>query len=63
MLLFVGDRLVCRFGWNGSSIQTCTLDDQNEALQCFVLIEVLWSHESEKVSKQMDHDSNNLLEC
>ena len=24
MSLYVGDRLVCRFGW--SSIQTCTLD-------------------------------------
>jgi len=26
MPLYVGDRLVCRFGWNGRSIQTCTLD-------------------------------------
>jgi len=26
MSLYVGDRLVCRFGWNCSSIQTCTLD-------------------------------------
>jgi hypothetical protein len=27
MSLYVGDRLVCRFGWNRSSfIQTCTLD-------------------------------------
>jgi hypothetical protein len=25
MSLYVGDRLVCRFGWN---IQTCTLDGQ-----------------------------------
>jgi len=24
--LYVGDRLVCRFGWNCSSIQTCTPD-------------------------------------
>ena len=24
MSLYVGDRLVCRFGWNCSSIQTCT---------------------------------------
>jgi len=26
MSLYVGDRLVCRFGWNYSSIQICTLD-------------------------------------
>jgi hypothetical protein len=26
MSLYVGDRLVCRFGWNCRSIQTCTLD-------------------------------------
>ena len=26
MSLYVGDRPVCRFGWNCSSIQTCTLD-------------------------------------
>jgi len=26
MSLYVGDRLVCRFGWNCSSIQTCTPD-------------------------------------
>ena len=26
MSLYVGDRLVCRFGWHCSSIQTCTLD-------------------------------------
>jgi len=26
MSLYVGNRLVCRFGWNCSFIQTCTLD-------------------------------------
>jgi len=26
MSLYVGDRLEYRFGWSGSSIQTCTLD-------------------------------------
>jgi len=26
MSLYVGDRLVCRFGRNWSSIQTCTLE-------------------------------------
>jgi len=26
MSLYVRDRLVCRFGWNCSSIQSCTLD-------------------------------------
>jgi hypothetical protein len=37
--------------------------DQRTALQCFVRLEVLWSHESENVSKQMENTSNNLVEC
>ena len=32
-------------------------------LQCFVRLQVLWSHESGNVSKQMEDTSNNLLEC
>jgi hypothetical protein len=31
-------------------------------LQCFVRLQVLWSHESENLSKLMD-TSNKLLEC
>ena len=32
MSLYVGDRLVCRFGW--SSIQTCTLDGHLHRVTC-----------------------------
>ena len=32
MSLYVGDRLVCRFGW--SSIQTCTLDGHLHRATC-----------------------------
>ena len=32
-------------------------------LQCFVRLQVLWSHESENVSKQMEETLNNLFEC
>ena len=32
-------------------------------LQRFVNLEVLWSHKSKNISKQMEDTSNNLLEC
>jgi hypothetical protein len=31
--------------------------------QCFVRLQVLWSHKSEKISKQMEDISNNMSEC
>ena len=35
----------------------------SQSTQCFVRLEVLCLHESERVSKQMEDTSNNLLEC
>jgi len=32
-------------------------------LQCIVRLQILWSHESENASKQMEDTLNNLLEC
>jgi len=42
---------------------SCDHRTSNLTKQCFVRLEVLWLHESEKVSKQMEDTSNNLLEC
>ena len=39
------------------------LQEPSTTLQCFVRLQVLWSHESENLSKQMEDTSNNLLEC
>jgi hypothetical protein len=37
--------------------------EASTALQCFVRLQVLWSHESENVSKQMEDTLNNFLDC
>jgi len=39
------------------------LQEASTILQCFVRLHVLWSHESENVSKQTEDTLNNLLEC
>ena len=36
-----------------------TLQEASTTLQCFVRLQVLWSHKSENVSKQMEDNSNN----
>jgi len=32
-------------------------------LQCFVSLQILWSHETENVSEEAEDTSNDLLEC
>jgi CTP synthase (UTP-ammonia lyase) len=38
------------------------LQKASTTLQCFVRLQVLWSHESENVSKQKEDTSKTLLE-
>jgi len=39
------------------------LQETSTTLQCFVKLQVLWSHESVNVSKQTEDTSNNLFQC
>ena len=45
------------------SCEFSALQEASTTLQCFVSLQVLWSHESENLSKQMEDTSNNLSEC
>jgi len=48
MSLYVGDRLVCRFGW--SSIQTCTLDGHVHRVTYTRCIDTINSPDDERMS-------------
>jgi len=45
------------------SSEFSALQEASTTLQCFISLQVLWSHESEKVSKQIEDTSNDLFEC
>ena len=45
------------------SSEFSALQEASTTLQRFIRLKVLWSHESENVSKQTENTSNNLLEC
>jgi hypothetical protein len=45
------------------SSEFSVLQEASTMLHCFVRLQVLWSHESENVSTQMEDTSNSLLEC
>jgi len=53
---------VCTREKNYSS-KFSALQEASTTLQCFISLQVLWSHESENASKQTEDTSNNLLEC
>jgi hypothetical protein len=44
------------------SIEFSALQEASTTMQCFVCLQVLWSHESENLSKQMEDALNNFLE-
>ena len=45
------------------SFLTCVTRELVTLRSTAVRLQVLWSHESEKLSKQMEGTSNNLFEC
>jgi hypothetical protein len=59
--------MVCvhsRWTWEKNySSKFLVLQEASTTLQCFISFQVLWSHKSESVFKQMEDTSNNLLEC
>jgi len=42
MSLYVGDHLVCTFGWNCSSMQTYTLDDHLHRVKYTTRYDMIW---------------------
>jgi len=43
------------------SSEFSALQESSTMLLCFIRLQVLWSHQSENVSKQMEDTSNSLL--
>jgi hypothetical protein len=55
---------VRRWTWEKNySNEFLALQEAYKTLQFFVSLQVLWSHGSENVSKQMEDTSNSLLQC
>jgi hypothetical protein len=54
---------VCTQDEKNYSSAFSALQEASTTLQCFVRLQVLWSHESENASKQMEDTLNSLLEC